>query len=61
MSTGIFIKSWLNDLPWLHYALRSINKYARGISEVVVVVDHACLTELKQFDGKQRFHAARLG
>lgn len=51
MSTGIFIKSWLNDLPWLHYALRSINKYARGISEVVVVLDYSCRDKIQQFPG----------
>lgn len=38
MTTAIFIRSWKNDFGWLAYALRSIQKFARGFCEVIVVV-----------------------
>ena len=42
MSASIFIKTWLGDLPWLPYCLRSIQKYASGFDEIVVVTDQSC-------------------
>lgn len=38
MKTTILIVSYLKDKPYLHYCLRSIHKFARGFSEIVVVV-----------------------
>lgn len=39
------------DLPWLHYCLRFISKYATDIKEVVVVFDHSCIDKIHQFAG----------
>lgn len=38
MQTQILILSYLHDKPWLHYCLRSIQKFARGFSGTTVVV-----------------------
>ncbi len=40
MKTSILIVSWLQDLPWLKYCLRSIEKFATGFHETVVLVPH---------------------
>lgn len=45
MSMSIFIKTWVNDIPWLRYSLRSIEKFASGFDEVVVVADSDCRNE----------------
>lgn len=43
MTVGIFIKTWKDDLPWLQYCLRSINKFVgEDVSEIVVVADDDC-------------------
>ncbi len=38
MTTSIFIKSYPRDFGWLSYCLRSIQKFASGFHEVVVVI-----------------------
>ena len=38
MTHAIFIKSFPGDAEWLSYALRSIRKYAKGFTEVVIAV-----------------------
>jgi len=38
MTTDIFIRSYARDFPWLAYALRSIQKFATGFRDVVVVI-----------------------
>lgn len=38
MTTAIFIRSYSKDFPWLSYALRSIQKFATGFSETVIVI-----------------------
>ncbi len=56
-TTAIFIRSYRNDFPWLSYCLRSIQKFATGFSEIVVVIpdtdnlDH--LTAEKVFKEKE--------
>lgn len=35
--TDIFIKSYPADYPWLNYCLRSIQKYASGIRQIILV------------------------
>lgn len=42
MSASIFIKSWKQDLPWLHYCLRSIRKFGSGFEGITLVVDESC-------------------
>lgn len=37
MNAHILVLSWAPDAPWLHYALRSIQRFARGFSGVTVV------------------------
>ena len=37
----IFIKTWINDLDWLQFCLRSIAKYAPSFN-VVIVADNNC-------------------
>lgn len=41
-SVGIFIKTCSKDLPWLDYCLRSIDKFASGFSELVIMADEDC-------------------
>ena len=38
MTTAIFIKSYPKDFEWLRYCLKSINKFATGFSEIVLVI-----------------------
>lgn len=38
MTASIFIKSYPPDYGWLSYALRSINKFCHGFSEIVVAI-----------------------
>src|SRR5437762_5932895 len=38
MRTSILIVSFLQDLPWLKHCLRSIDKFATGFGETVVLV-----------------------
>ncbi len=45
MTCDIFIKSFPKDFGWLSYCLQSIQKFARGFNEIVVVIpDDANLT-----------------
>jgi hypothetical protein len=37
MTTSIFVRTYYRDLPWLKFCLRSIEKFASGFAEVVVV------------------------
>lgn len=47
MKTAIFIRSYHGDFKWLKYCLASIKKYARGFSEVVIVVPISSQRALK--------------
>lgn len=38
MITDIFIRSYHRDFPWLSYALKSIQKFATGFRQVVIVI-----------------------
>lgn len=38
MTCDIFIRSYARDFPWLAYALRSIQKFATGFRQVVIVI-----------------------
>lgn len=49
MSTGIFIKTYLNDLPWLKYCVESIRKYAIGIDEIVIAADESCRKHMDDY------------
>lgn len=42
MTTSIFVKTYPRDFPWLAYCLKSINKFASGFQEVVVVIPDDC-------------------
>lgn len=42
MTTSIFIKTWRNDIEWLKYCLRSIQRFGSEIDEVIVVADESC-------------------
>jgi hypothetical protein len=48
MTCDIFIRSYAKDFPWLHHALRSIQKFATGFRDIVIVIpdtdDLSCLT-----------------
>jgi Methyltransferase domain/Family of unknown function (DUF6492) len=52
MKTSILIVSYLKDLPWLHHCLRSIEKFARGFYETVVLVPE---DEVRQFRAQMPF------
>lgn len=41
-SVGIFIKTWIRDLPWLEYCLRSISRFATGFDDLVIMADDDC-------------------
>jgi len=47
MSTGIFIKTWKADIPWIKYALASIAKYGSDIDDIVIVSDESCVDEVR--------------
>lgn len=51
MTTAIFIKTWSGDLPWLEYCMRSIRKYASGISEIVIAADESCIRNVYPMAG----------
>lgn len=36
--TDIFLRSYSKDFPWLHHALRSIQKFATGFRDVVIAI-----------------------
>lgn len=38
--TAIFLRTFLNDLEWSKYALRSIQKFVTGIDEIIISVPH---------------------
>jgi hypothetical protein len=44
----IFIKTWKNDLKWLKYCLKSIDKYGSGF-EVLIVADWDCKSEIESW------------
>lgn len=37
MTTDLLIRSWVNDFEWLTYSLRSIQRFATGFRNVIVV------------------------
>jgi hypothetical protein len=43
MKTSLFIRTYRNDLPWLHELFRSLDKFASGFHETVVQCDTADL------------------
>ncbi len=47
MSYSIFIKTWKDDVKWLPFVLESINKYAIGYNEIVIVADRSCVDDVK--------------
>ncbi len=47
MKTSLLIVSWLQDLCWLEYCLRSIEKFATGFHETVVLVPQQELEEFQ--------------
>jgi hypothetical protein len=54
MTTSIFIKTWSGDTEWLKYCLASIEKYATGIHEVVIVADASCANTVFEIAGDHR-------
>ena len=50
MTASIFIKTYSEDLKWLKYALQSIWKFASGFSEVVIVADTSCFSDLQNME-----------
>jgi hypothetical protein len=46
MICDILIRSYYKDFGWLRYALRSIRKYCRGFSKVIVVVPESSRQKL---------------
>lgn len=36
--TAIFIRTYAGDLEWLKYCLRSINKFCKGFSEIIITI-----------------------
>lgn len=48
-TTAIFIKTWVNDFPWLKYCLASIEKFASGYDEIIVAVE---TQDINQFENQ---------
>ena len=48
MKVSILIVSWLQDRQWLEYCLRSIEKFASGFHETVVLVPDEELEQFKE-------------
>lgn len=57
MNTHIIIFSYTNDLPYLEYCLRSIEKFATGFSGVTIVVDSR---DVSDFDYISKRHSVKL-
>jgi hypothetical protein len=36
----IFIKTYVNDFIWLEYLLKSVNKFAQGFRNVIIISDN---------------------
>lgn len=49
MKSCIFIKTWINDLPWLKYCLRSIATYYSA-PEIILVADRDCKPTLDSWN-----------
>ena len=49
MTTDIFIKSYRGDFEWLPGCLHSIQKYATGFRDVVIVVPDTDSWETRKF------------
>lgn len=47
MTTDIFIRSYVNDLCWLTYSLKSINQRAKGFRDIHIVVPQGQAEHLK--------------
>ena len=45
----VFIKTWLNDLPWLRYCLESINKFYNP-APVILIADQNCKETLDSWN-----------
>lgn len=39
MTHGLFLKTWKNDLVWLPYLFRSIDKFVTGYDQLVIICD----------------------
>ncbi len=48
MKVSILIVSWLQDLKWLEYCLRSIAKFASGFHQTVVLVPEQEISEFRE-------------
>lgn len=55
-SASIFIKSWRGDREWLSYCLRSVQKFAHGFLETVVVIAEIDRPHFENFN----FYGARV-
>ncbi len=47
MITDIFIRSYASDLPWVPYALRSLQKFVTGIRDIIISVPEEDLRGFK--------------
>lgn len=54
MNTAIFIKTCRKDLEWLKWSLQSIRKFCSGFSEVVIVADEDCRSEIEKITTSER-------
>jgi hypothetical protein len=53
MTASIFIRSYEKDFEWLHYCLRSIQKFATGFSEVVICVPEGQEVKLRHLTAER--------
>lgn len=56
MTTSIFIRSWRRDRFWLDYCLRSLERFAHGFVETVVVIPENDKAHFEATD----FHGAKV-
>lgn len=54
MHNSVFIKTWINDLPWLRYCLQSIHKFYSGQDEILIIADEDCQPTLSTWGLSER-------
>lgn len=50
MKTSIFLRSYAADIGWVPYALRSLNRFVTGISEIIISVPKEDFNKFRALD-----------
>lgn len=50
MKVTVFLRSYAADLPWVPYALRSLNRFVTGVSEIIISVPKEDFDKFRALD-----------